>query len=171
MRRRPTPAEQEEAKRLADETEETINSTWNSRAAKKALKEKRDRYLAIASGGWIEASSSAAVPKKPTRTKRPVEPSEDENEYKDLDEMGNTPAQAQYLEKKRRKYIKDHPEIYNRGRRQAKPKPKTDSESDDYPVKPRTVKKGLTGGDEEGNEMTEYGAVGTRERRICGTGE
>ncbi|KAL8926695.1 MAG: hypothetical protein Q9208_002769 [Pyrenodesmia sp. 3 TL-2023] len=171
VRRHPTPAEREEAKRLAHEAEDAVNSSWNNRAAKKALRVKRDRYRDIANGGWIEATPSAAVPKKATGKKRPVAPSEDEHEYKDLDEMGNTPAHAQYLEKKRRKYIKDHPEIYNRGRRQAKPKPETDSESDDYPVKPRTVKKVLMGRDEEGNETIDYDAMERQGPRMCGTGD
>ncbi|KAI4180508.1 MAG: hypothetical protein LQ346_006974 [Caloplaca aetnensis] len=158
-RRRPTPAEQEEANRLADEAEEAIDATWVSRASKKALKVKRDRYRAIANGDWIEASTPAAEPKKQTRKKRHVEQTEDESEFRDLDEMGNTPAQAQFLEKKRQKYIKDHPEFYRKvPRRRAQPQPKTDSESEDYPVKPRTAKKSKTGGDQERDAMVDYDA-------------
>ncbi len=169
VRRRPTPAEQDEAKHLADEAEEAIDATWVSRASKKALQVKRDQYRAIENGGWIEASAPAAEPKKQTRRKRQAEQSADESEFRDLDEMGNTPAHAQFLEKKRQKYIEDHPQFFKKvPRRQAQPEPKTDSESEDYPVKPRTVKESRTGDDQERDAMVDYDAFRMRQNPSWG---
>lgn len=154
VRRRPTQAEREEAKLYADDANEKLQGKWLDRNTARSLKAKRDQYRAIETGGFIEPSSPVQPPSKPTPRKRYVPQLEDDSEH-ETDDFGNIPEHRQFLERKRQKYVDDHPEWFKSKNFRRE---RDDDSGDEYLTKrAKKQKQGQKGRDnDDDSELNDY---------------
>lgn len=165
-RRLLTQMEREDAKARADELQERLEGSWNSREVIRETRAQIKNLRAIEAGQHVDSSPPTQKVKQPATRKRPARKAEDHNEPSDMNGFGERPNEIAYLERRQQAWRDQHPELF-RIRTRPPPAhllpettpPTSGSDSDsDYPGG-RVRKRRRKQKDQEENEEEDYGAL------------